>query len=212
MDIKDLRISYSKAALLESEVHADPIRQFAVWLEQALQAERPEPNAMTLATVGRDGVPAARTVLLKGFDERGFCFYTNYESRKAAELAGHPHAAILFYWPNLERQVRISGTVQRLTDTENDAYFAARPRGHQLGAWASPQSTRVTGREELENAVRAAAARFGEGAIPRPPNWGGYRVIPASIEFWQGRPDRLHDRLLYQQRGSGEWSLERLAP
>jgi pyridoxamine 5'-phosphate oxidase len=167
---------------------------------------------MALATASADGIPNCRAVLLKGFDQRGFVFYTNYESRKGRELAANPRAALLFYWPELERQVRISGEVELLPREESEAYFASRPVGHQLGAWASPQSSVIGGRQELETNLAAAAKRFEPGPAPLPPYWGGYRVRPGSIEFWQGRPNRLHDRLEYVRQPNGTWIIRRLAP
>ena len=199
-----------RAGLSESEAQADPLRQFDMWLRDAVQARLPLPNAMTLATVAESGTPDARIVLLKGLEQGGFAFYTNYRSRKARELEARPAACLVFQWSELERQVRIEGRVEKVSAAESDAYFASRPLGARLSAWASEQSAVVAGREVLENGVRRARQRFGEEP-PRPPHWGGYRVIPQQIEFWQGRADRLHDRLRYT-RAAGGWRIERLAP
>ena len=212
MNLADLRISYTRGGLLESEASADPMQQFALWFEQARSAGSPEPNAMSLATASPDGVPNCRMVLLKSFDALGFVFYTNYESCKGAELAENPWAALLFYWPELERQVRITGPVTKVSREETEAYFATRPAGHRLGAWASKQSSQVSGREELQCNLAAIEARFGSDDVPAPPNWGGYRVRPHAIEFWQGRPNRLHDRLEYVRNSEGAWTLRRLSP
>jgi pyridoxamine 5'-phosphate oxidase len=212
MSIADLRRDYSQPPLLESDVDADPFRQFRAWLEVALTGGLAEPNAMILATVAADGQPSARTVLLRGFDDAGFVFYTNYDSRKSCELAGNPRAALVFFWPELQRQVRVEGTVERVTPEESDRYFQTRPRDSQLGAWASPQSTVIPSRATLEELFREADQRFEGRDVPRPPNWGGYRVRPAVLEFWQGRPGRLHDRLCYRRLPSGGWKIERLSP
>lgn len=211
MNLGDLRLSYTRAGLLESEMHQDPIQQFAMWFDQARQVDDEEPNAMSLATASADGVPNCRVVLLKSFDGDGFVFYTNYESRKGAELAENPRAALLFYWPKLERQVRILGSVGRISEVESARYFQSRPEGHRLGAWASRQSSVVEGRASLETAIESAAKQF-NGDIPLPPFWGGYRVKPQSLEFWQGRPNRLHDRIEYIRDDKGLWSFRRLAP
>ncbi|HWE39738.1 MAG TPA: pyridoxamine 5'-phosphate oxidase [Isosphaeraceae bacterium] len=212
MQLADLRREYALHGLSEGDVDPDPIRQFARWFEQAWKAALPEPNAMTLATATPDGRPSARIVLLKGFDELGFCFFTSYEGRKARELAVNPRAALVLYWAELERQVRIEGTVEPVTAAESDDYFRSRPMGSRLGAWASPQSEVIAGREALEERRAAAVARFADGDIPRPPSWGGYRLRPSSLEFWQGRPDRLHDRIRYRLDHAGSWLIERLAP
>lgn len=210
-DLSSLRAAYSRAALDESSAHDDPMAQFRQWFAEAVAADIPEPNACTLATVGSDGRPAARVILLKGFDDHGFVFYTNYESRKARELESSGHAALVFWWAGLERQVRIEGAVDRVSDKESETYFAERPRGSQLGAWASAQSRWVASRVELEDQLASFERRFENQPVPRPPQWGGYRITPACIEFWQGRPDRLHDRLLYV-RGESDWAMSRLAP
>lgn len=206
-----MRKEYTRAGLRESEIHRDPIEQFRRWFEEVQAANLHEPNAMIVATATAGGKPSARTVLLKGFDERGFVFYTNYEGGKARNFLENPRAALLFYWGELERQVRIEGRVERIAAEESDAYFASRPRGSQLGAWASEQSRPVADRAALEARLREVEERFGDGEVPRPSFWGGYRVEPEVIEFWQGRENRLHDRLVYR-RENGGWGIERLQP
>ena len=210
MNIASLRQDYMGESLNEADVSADPYTQFQHWFDEALRAELPMVNAMTLATVGADGAPSARIVLLKGIDHNGFVFYTNYMSRKGRDLAGNPRAALVFHWTALEREVRIDGSVEKVTAPESDEYFASRPHGSRHAAIASPQSEVVASRAVLEARFNAAAADHGEAA-PRPAHWGGYRVLPSSIEFWQGRPSRLHDRLLYTRQGD-RWTLARLAP
>ena len=209
--IADLRKSYERAALNESDSLADPRLQFEHWLNQAIEAEIPEPNAMTLATVSSDLRPSTRVVLIKGVDARGIVWYTNYNSRKGQELAGNPFAALQFHWVELERVVRIEGQVEKVSAEESDAYFHSRPLDSRIGAWASPQSEPISGRDVLV----AAAAKYGAQFLlnpPRPPHWGGYRLVPQQWEFWQGRKSRLHDRLRYTPAADGTWHRERLAP
>jgi pyridoxamine 5'-phosphate oxidase len=209
-DLAQLRVDYKRAALSERDAAENPFDQFTRWFDEALAAAVPEPNAMTLATVDEAGRPSARIVLLKSLDARGFVFHTNYDSRKGRELTANARVALLFFWPELERQIRIEGTARTVSATESDAYFVARPRGSRIGAWASPQSAPIPDREWLEASFAAANARFATD-VPRPPNWGGVRVEPDQFEFWQGRESRLHDRLLWSREGSG-WTLQRLAP
>jgi pyridoxamine 5'-phosphate oxidase len=209
--IADLRKSYERAELDESASHANPLLQFEQWLNEAIGAEVPEPNAMTLATVGSDLRPSTRVVLIKDFDARGIVWYTNYESRKGRELAGNPFAALQFHWVELERVVRIEGVVERVSAEESDAYFNSRPLDSRIGAWASPQSEVISGRGVLvANAARYAAQFMLQP--PRPPHWGGYRLKPDNWQFWQGRKSRLHDRLRYSRQDDGAWLRERLAP
>ncbi|MEW5987436.1 MAG: pyridoxamine 5'-phosphate oxidase [Chloroflexota bacterium] len=198
--------------LLETDVDPDPVVQFGRWFDDTQRAHLPEPTAMTLATATPDGRPSARLVLLKGFDQDGFVFYTNYGSRKGQELGDNPWAALVFWWPELSRQVRIEGRVERVSAAESDAYFQTRPRGNQLGAWASHQSQVISGREGLDERVAELAAQYQGRDIPRPSYWGGYRLHPHQVEFWQGRPNRLHDRLRYRRDDQGQWLIERLSP
>ncbi|MBL8335715.1 MAG: pyridoxamine 5'-phosphate oxidase [Rhodoferax sp.] len=210
-NIADLRKSYERAELSEDACQADPLQQFSQWLDEAIRAQVPEPNAMTLATVGSDLRPSTRVVLIKGLDARGIVWYTNYESRKGQELAGNPYAALQFHWVELERVVRIEGLVEKVAPEESDAYFQSRPLDSRIGAWASPQSQVISGRAVLV----ANAARYGAQFLlhpPRPPHWGGYRLRPDSWQFWQGRKSRLHDRLRYTLQDDGGWLRERLAP
>ena len=209
-DLASLRKSYERAALDEEASLADPLAQFELWLKQALQAQLPEPNAMTLATVGADGFPSTRVVLIKGVDARGIVWYTNYQSRKGQELTLHPHAALQFHWVELERVVRIEGVVTQVSDEESDAYYASRPLDSRIGAWASPQSQPIASRAVLVANAAKYSAQFLLNP-PRPPHWGGYRLTPDRFEFWQGRPSRLHDRLRYRLQ-DGAWIKERLAP
>ena len=209
--IADLRTDYRRAALTEADVDGDPIAQFRRWFDEAIAAAVQEPNAMCLATATPDAYPSARMVLLKGLDERGFVFYTDYRSRKGRELADNPHASLCFFWPELERQVRIAGAVQRTSKAEADAYFSSRPLPSRIGAWTSHQSSVLASREVLEQELAANEQRFASGAVPLPEHWGGFRVIPAEIEFWQGRPSRLHDRIQFVL-DRGAWTRRRLAP
>ena len=208
--IAQLRKNYTFGQLTETEVPANPLTLFQVWFEQAMTAECPEPNSMTLATADQAGNPSARIVLLKGADQNGFTFFTNYESQKGRELAIRPRAALLFQWHELERQVRIKGMVEKVTSTESDEYFHSRPAASRIGAWASPQSAEIPNREFLEETEKRFASEFGNQP-PRPEHWGGYRLHPTEIEFWQGRPSRLHDRIAYYLEGSS-WRIARLAP
>jgi pyridoxamine 5'-phosphate oxidase len=208
----NLRRSYERSALLESEVDADPVRQLQRWLQEAIDAQLIEPYAMCLATADESGHPDARYVLLRRLDERGLVFYTNAHSVKGCQLDAHPWAAVVFWWGELERQVRVQGHVERVSDEEADAYFTSRPRGHQLAAWASPQSEVIPNREVLETRYAEVERRFEGQPVPRPPYWTGYRIVPHTFEFWQGRRNRLHDRLRYTRQPDGTWKIERLAP
>ncbi len=208
--IAQLRKNYTLGQLSETEVSADPLLLFQLWFDQAIKAQCPEPNSMTLATADAMGNPSARIVLLKGADQNGFTFFTNYESQKGKELAARPQAALLFHWHELERQVRIKGKVERVTSAESDDYYHSRPPASRIGAWASPQSAEIPNREFLEEAEKRLKEKFGD-APPRPEHWGGYRLHPTDIEFWQGRPSRLHDRIHYRLDG-GKWKITRLAP
>ncbi|MFJ2989241.1 pyridoxamine 5'-phosphate oxidase [Collimonas sp. NPDC087041] len=209
--IADLRIDYSQASLSEADTAADPITQFGRWFDEAMHAEVPEANAMSLATVGSNGRPSSRIVLIKQFDEHGFTWFTNYESRKGHDLEEHPHGALLFHWIALERQVRIEGRVEKVSDDESDAYFNSRPLRSRLGAIASAQSEIIASRELLETEYAKAEQKFGDNP-PRPKHWGGYRLSPDTVEFWQGRRSRLHDRILYTLDVNGGWLRQRLQP
>jgi pyridoxamine 5'-phosphate oxidase len=210
MTLAELRREYTLAGLRRADLEADPISQFQKWFAQAMEAQIVEPNAMTLATVAADGQPSGRIVLLKSVDQRGFSFFTNYESRKGRELAENAKASLTFFWPGLERQINIGGTVSKLSREESEAYFAVRPLGSQRGAWVSKQSTVVPNREYLETRLAEVEVQFGD-KVPTPPYWGGYILNPTAIEFWQGRPNRLHDRLLYK-RQNAVWTIDRLSP
>ena len=210
MTLAELRQNYSLGGLSEFEAGDDPFALFRTWFEQA--ATLPEPNAFVLATADGRGLPSARMVLLKALDDRGFTFFTNYDSRKASEMAANPHVAMVFPWHALERQVRIEGVVEMVSAAESDEYFAVRPLGSRLGAWASAQSAVIPDRAFLERRQAELMAQFPDGQVPRPPNWGGYRVLPTAIEFWQGRPSRLHDRILFTRQPDGRWNKERLSP
>lgn len=209
--LADLRENYTRGSLDVTYVLPDPLAQFQRWFDQAAESQLPEPNAMHLATVGPDGRPSGRIVLLKGLDD-GFLFFTNYQSRKGHELAHNDHAALTFFWVELERQVRVQGCVERVSEAESDAYFASRPRGSQIGAWVSAQSEVVPDRAFLEKRAEELEAQFAGKQVPRPPHWGGYRLRPEYLEFWQGRPSRLHDRIAYTKQQNGIWKIERLSP
>jgi pyridoxamine 5'-phosphate oxidase len=210
--IADLRKEYATHSLLEVDALPDPIDQFSIWWQQVLETKVEEANAMTLATASADGVPSARIVLLKGFDSRGFVFYTNYESFKAMQLEENPKACLVFFWKELERQVRVIGLVKKLAAEESDEYFYSRPVGSRIGAWTSPQSQVITDRNWLDNRYLQVAEEYNTKEIKRPEHWGGYLVQPVVVEFWQGRPSRLHDRLQYTLEENGSWKIERLAP
>jgi pyridoxamine 5'-phosphate oxidase len=208
----DLRRDYSLAGLSENDLARDPFRQFEKWFQEAEAAKIPEPNAMVVATVSREARPSTRTMLLKGFDGRGFVFYTNLESRKGRDLAAHPRASLLFPWIALERQVIAEGTVTSVAREEAEAYFHSRPQASQLAAWASAQSTVISGRQILEEAMKALEKKYAGAEIPLPAHWGGFRLAPETVEFWQGRRNRLHDRLRYRREKTGDWVIERIAP
>jgi pyridoxamine 5'-phosphate oxidase len=212
MPLADLRKEYSLAGLAEKDLAKDPFRQFEKWFREAEAAKINEPNAMVLATAGRDGRPSARTMLLKGADGRGFVFFSNYDSRKGRELEANAFATILFPWLALERQVIAEGHVTKVPREESEAYFHSRPNASQLGAWASQQSAIISGRAALDDALKALGKKYAGREVPLPPNWGGYRLAPESIEFWQGRRNRLHDRLRYRRAASGDWTVDRLSP
>jgi pyridoxamine-phosphate oxidase len=211
-DLENLREEYKTASLSESHSKADPIKQFDAWLTEAINAGMPEPNAMTLATATLNGIPSARIVLLKGFTDKGFMFYTNYLSRKGKEITRNPVCALTFFWAGMERQVRIEGTIEKLTKEQSEKYFHSRPKGSQIGAVVSPQSQEVADRDVLEKKWAETEAEFAEKEIPKPSFWGGYIVRPRMIEFWQGRPSRLHDRILYKKVDTKNWKKVRLAP
>lgn len=210
--IADIRTEYKKQTLLESDVQANPVNQFEKWWGDALNSEIEEANAMTLATASGQGMPSARIVLLKGFSESGFVFFTNYQSHKGKELEENPNACLVFFWKELERQVRITGPVEKISAVESDEYFLSRPEASRIGAWASPQSSVIKAREVIDENSLAFVNRFAGGNIPRPPHWGGYIVKPLVFEFWQGRPSRLHDRIRYTLTENKSWMIERLAP
>ncbi len=211
MKLSDIRKDYSLKSLEIKDISIDPLRQFRTWLDEAIDAESLEVNAMCLSTVGLDGFPKGRIVLLKELDH-GFVFFTNYESDKGKELEAHPKASVTFFWAEIERQVRASGEISKISESESDYYFFSRPYGSQIGAWASPQSREITDREEIEIKQKQTVERFAEQPMARPPHWGGYRLIPHRIEFWQGRPNRLHDRICYEKTKDGSWKIFRLAP
>ena len=211
--VADLRQNYTLGDLTETNVESNPIQQFALWFEQAVAADLIEPNAMTLATATPDGKPTARIVLLKEFDQRGFVFYTNYQSLKGQQAIANPHAALVFFWDRLERQVRVEGKITKVSPEESDSYFSSRPLGSQIGAWTSDQSQVIPNREFLQSKQEEIAAKYrDQEKIARPDHWGGFRVIPEVIEFWQGRPNRLHDRLAYRLQPDNSWIIERLSP
>lgn len=211
LNIADIRKDYKLQTLLGTDVAADPIVQFDKWWDDAVKSEITEVNAMTLATATADGIPAARIVLLKGYDKSGFIFFTNYQSHKGKEMEQNANVCLVFFWKELERQIRITGAVEKISAAESDAYFTSRPVGSRIGAWASPQSAVIANRQVIENSSKEFEQQFAEGNIPRPPHWGGYIVKPVQMEFWQGRSSRLHDRIQYSLH-NGSWSIERLAP
>jgi pyridoxamine 5'-phosphate oxidase len=210
--LESLRSNYALSGLQETDLLDTPFQQFQLWLKQAIAEELPEPNAMTLATLSEEGKPIARMVLLKGLDEKGFVFYTNYDSAKGKQLTETDSAALVFWWAGLERQVRVEGTVEKVSEEESDAYFQSRPKASQLGAWASPQSQVIENRDVLEKRLAQLEEQYATEKVPRPTHWGGFRVIPTAIEFWQGRPSRLHDRIRYELNEKGDWFYQRLAP
>jgi pyridoxamine 5'-phosphate oxidase len=210
--LENLRIDYQKHSLTESDVKANPFEQFGIWFNEAISAEVMEPNAMTLATATKEGIPSARIVLLKGFDEKGFSFYTNYLSKKGKDLAKNPHASIVFFWPELQRQVRIDGKITKLSKEESEAYFNVRPFESRIGAISSPQSQVIPNRESLEVVYKNMELKYQGKHVPKPAHWGGYVLSPVSVEFWQGRPSRLHDRMKFVLMEKGKWKIERLAP
>jgi pyridoxamine 5'-phosphate oxidase len=212
MSIADIRRDYMKEVLSENQVSQNPFRQFDLWWEEAMKADIDEVNAMTLATVSTYGKPSARIVLLKGYDDYGFVFFTNYDSKKGKELFENPQATLLFFWKELERQVRIEGICEKVSEAESDAYFYSRPEGSRIGAWASPQSKVIDSRDVLDANLIELGKKFKDTPVTRPPHWGGYRIKPELMEFWQGRPSRLHDRILYFQENPSEWKIARLAP
>jgi pyridoxamine 5'-phosphate oxidase len=211
-DLTGLRHEYDMHGLRRADLHSDPLKQFGAWFAAALAADIRDVNAMSLATATPDGKPSVRIVLLKGFDERGFAFFTNYDSEKGRQLEANPHAALVFYWVKLERQIRISGPVEKTSREDSAAYFHSRPPGSRLGAWVSKQSEVIDARKILDSRLTEMTERFENGEIPLPPHWGGYRLKPEQIEFWQGRPNRLHDRFRYSLRADGTWQIDRLAP
>jgi pyridoxamine 5'-phosphate oxidase len=210
-NIADIRKDYKLQTLLEVDVSPDPFIQFGKWWEEAMKSEIDEVNAMTLATADKNNIPSARIVLLKGYDKNGFIFFTNYQSHKGEQLLQNPNACLVFFWKELERQIRITGTVEKISGQESDAYFSSRPAGSRIGAWASPQSSVIANRIVIEEKLKDFEQQFGDNNIPRPPHWGGYIVKPVQMEFWQGRPNRLHDRMQYTLQ-EGSWVIERLAP
>ncbi|HEX6124564.1 MAG TPA: pyridoxamine 5'-phosphate oxidase [Pyrinomonadaceae bacterium] len=210
-DLADLRREYSLRELSKASVAADPFVQFANWFDENLASQPAEPSAVLLSTVGSDGAPSSRVVLLKGFDARGFVFYSNYESKKGRDIAAEPRTSLTFFWPELERQVHIAGRTEKVSREESESYFKSRPVASKLGAWASEQSTELSSREALEDRLREVTERFAGQDVPCPPFWGGYRIIPTRFEFWQGRPSRLHDRICYELRND-EWKISRLSP
>jgi pyridoxamine 5'-phosphate oxidase len=210
--IADLRKEYSSQSLSETDIEPSPINQFEKWWRQAVNSQIDEPNAMILATASSDGMPAARTMLLKGFDSKGFVFFTNYKSYKAMHLEENPKACLVFFWKELERQVRITGLVKKVSEKESDDYFFSRPRGSQIGAWTSPQSQVIENRDWLDKRFLELSEQFKEKELKRPPHWGGYLITPVIVEFWQGRPSRLHDRIQYTLEEDGSWKIERLSP